>query len=253
MAIGIGRSKRLRGEQQMASRNASFHEGVVAGALLAPLKLVFALLLAFVGFLLAAWVVDWIFVFKVWPDGIDRLKSILAADHGRGLELAAWQGWVPGAVTGTANFLYGLVFRMTGIHDMAIRFAEGAALSIPDTIVRNTYIANQDAIEVAMIGTQLLGVRLATLALIAPLLVLIYLVTGVDGLTQRAIRRASGGRESASLYHRAKHLQIVLVVMAGAMNLIQPASIDPRSIWALCAVLAGIFTRLQWVYYKKHL
>jgi len=237
----------------MASRNASFHEGVVAGALLAPLKLVFALLLAFVGFLLAAWVVDWIFVFKVWPDGIDRLKSILAADHGRGLELAAWQGWVPGAVTGTANFLYGLVFRMTGIHDMAIRFAEGAALSIPDTIVRNTYIANQDAIEVAMIGTQLLGVRLATLALIAPLLVLIYLVTGVDGLTQRAIRRASGGRESASLYHRAKHLQVAALTMGTLGMLLWPTSFDPLLIGVPLVAVVGAFARLQWAYYKKHL
>ena len=43
---------------------------------------------------------------------------------------------------------------------MGMRFAEGAALSIPDTIVRNTYLSNSEAIEVAMIGMQLLGVRL---------------------------------------------------------------------------------------------
>lgn len=200
-----------------------------------------------------AWIVDWTFVFKVWPEGIDQLRSILAADLARGRDLAAWQGGVPGAVAGTANFLYGLVFRVTGIHDMGIRFAEGAALSIPDTIVRNTYMANREAIEVAMIGTQLLGVRLATLVLIAPLLVLIYVVAGVDGLTQRAIRRASGGRESASLYHRAKHLQIVLVVMAAALSLIQPVSIDPRLIWVPGVLLVGLLARLQWACYKKHL
>ena len=194
----------------MASRNASFHEGVFADALLAPLKIGFVLLLGLVGILVVAWIVDWTFVFKVWPDGINRLKSILAADLARGRDLAAWQGAVPDAVAGTANFLYALVFRITGVHDMGMRFAEGTALSIPDTIVRNTYLANIEAIEVAMIGTQLLGVRLATLVLTAPLLVLIYIVAGVDGLTQRAIRRASGGRESASLYHRAKHLQVAL-------------------------------------------
>jgi len=237
----------------MASRNASFHESVVAGALLAPLKLVFALLLAFVGFLLAVWVVDWIFVFKVWPDGIDRLKSILAADHARGLELAAWQGGVPGAVTGTANFLYGLVFRMTGVHDMGMRFAEGAALSIPDTIVRNTYIANRDAIEVAMIGTQLLGVRLATLIMVAPLLALVYLIGATDGLTQRAIRRACGGRESASLYHRAKYLQVALMVIALLIGLLWPASVDVRWIGLPLTAILGVLARLQWAYYKKHL
>jgi integrating conjugative element membrane protein (TIGR03747 family) len=237
----------------LASRNASFHEAGFTGALLAPLKLVFALTLTFVGITLVAWIVDWTFVFKVWPDGIDRLKIILAADLTRALDLAEWQGGVPSAVTGTANFLYALVFRFTGIHDMGMRFAEGAALSIPDTIVRNTYIANRDAIEVAMIGTQLLGVRLATLAMMVPLLALIYLVSAADGLTQRAIRRVSGGRESASLYHRAKHLQVVLVVMAGALSLIQPVSIDPRMIWVPAAAFLGILARLQWACYKKHL
>ena len=254
MAVRTGRVMTvLQRRRELASRNASFHEGGFAGALLAPLKLIFALTLAFIGFLVVAWIVDWTFVFKVWPDGIERLKSVLATDLARGLDLAEWQGAVPSAVTGTANFLYGVVFRVTGIHDMGMRFAEGVALSIPDTIVRNTYLANIEAIEVSMIGTQLLGVRLATLALMVPLLVLIYVVSAADGLTQRAIRRACGGRESASLYHRAKHLQIALVVMAGALSMIQPVSIDPRLIWVPCAVLVGVLARLQWAYYKKHL
>jgi len=237
----------------LTSRNASFHEGGFAGALLAPLKLVFALTLTFVGIIFAAWIVDWTFVFKVWPDGIDRLKSILAADLTRALDLAAWQGGVPSAVTGTANFLYTLVFRATGIHDMGVRFAEGAALSIPDTIVRNTYIANRDAIEVAMIGTQLLGVRLATLALSVPFLVLMYLVGAADGLTQRAIRRAAGGRESASLYHRAKHFQVALMATGLLVCLFWPASVDLRWIALPLAVTLAILARLQWAYYKKHL
>ncbi|MCL4215401.1 MAG: DUF4400 domain-containing protein [Candidatus Hydrogenedentes bacterium] len=237
----------------MASRNASFHEVGIVGALLAPLKLVFALTLVFIGILIVAWIVDWTFVFKVWPDGIDQLKGILATDLARARDLARWQGAVPGAVTGTANFLYGVVFRFTGIHDMGIRFAEGAALSIPDTIVRNTYLANVEAIEAAMIGTQLLGVRLATLALMAPLLALAYLVATADGVTQRAIRRAAGGRESASLYHRAKHLQVALLATALLICLFWPASVDVRWIGLPLAATLAILTRLQWAYYKKHL
>jgi integrating conjugative element membrane protein (TIGR03747 family) len=237
----------------LASRNASFNEGVVAEALLAPLKLGLLLMLTLVGILVVAWIVDWTFVFKVWPEGVGRLKIILATDLARGIELAEWQGGVPGAVTGAANFLYGLVFGVTGIHDMGLRFAQGTALSIPDTIVRNSYLANIDAIEVAMIGTQLIGVRLATLGMMVPLLVLVYLVAAVDGLTQRAIRRACGGRESASLYHRAKHLQVMLLAMGGVLVLIQPVSIDPRLVGVPVAFLVGILARLQWACYKKHL
>ncbi len=237
----------------MASRNASFHEGVVADALLAPLKIGFVLLLGLLGIVVVAWIVDWTFVFKVWPEGVERLKGILAADLARGIKLAEWQGGAPRVVTGTANFLYGLVFGVTGIHDMGLRFAQGTALSIPDTIVRNSYLSNIDAIEVVMIGTQLLGVRLATLGMMAPLLVLVYLVSAADGLTQRAIRRACGGRESASLYHRAKHLQVMLLAMGGLLVLIQPVSIDPRLVGVPVACLVGILARLQWACYKKHL
>ena len=237
----------------MASRNASFHEGVFAGALLAPLKIGFALILGLVGIVVVTRIVDWTFVFKVWPEGVGRLKGILTADLARAQELAEWQGGVPGAVTGAANFLYGLVFGVTGIHDMGLRFAQGAALSIPDTIVRNSYLANTEAIEVSMIGTQLLGVRLATLAMMVPLLVMIYLIAAVDGLTQRAIRRACGGRESASLYHRAKHLQVMLMAMGGVLVLIQPVSIDPRLVVVPVVLLVGSLARLQWACYKKHL
>jgi len=237
----------------LASRNASFHDGGFAGALLAPLRLVFALTLALTGFLVVAWIVDWTFVFKVWPDGIERLKTILAADLARAQDLAEWQGGVPAAVTTAANCLYSLVFRVTGIHDMGMRFADGAALSIPDTIVRNTYVANHEAIEVAMIGTQLLGIRLAELALLAPILTLIYVVAGADGLTQRAIRCASGGRESASLYHRAKYFQVALITADLLIGLFWPGSIDVRWFGLPVAAALGIFSRLQWAYYKKHL
>lgn len=237
----------------MASRNASFHEAGLAGALLAPLKFVSMLVLTLVLITLMAWIVDWIWVFKVWTDGVDRLKLILAADLARASKLAQWQGLLPDVVTGSANVLYGAVFKVTGVHDMGMRFADGTAFSIPDTIARNTYVGNREAIEVAMIGTQLLGVRLATILLVAPLFLLLYVVAAADGLTQRAIRRACGGRESASVYHRGKHLQLVLIAMSGAACLLLPVSIDPRFVWWPAAFAAAILTRLQWVFYKKHL
>lgn len=237
----------------MASRNASFHEGVLAGVLFGPLKVAFALALGFVLILLLAWTIDWVCVFKVWPEGVDRLKSILATELAHGVDLAARQGGAAGIVPGTANFLYGLVFRATGIHNMGLRFAEGAALSIPDTIVRNTYIANREAIEVAMIGTQLFGVRLATLALMLPLLALMYAVATADGLIQRAIRRASGGRESASLYHRAKHLQVAVLGVGIMGLLLSPVPVDWLLVGMALAVVAAFLARLQWAYYKKHL
>ena len=63
-------------------------------------------------------------------------------------------------------------------------------------MVRRSYLANREAIETAMVGTQLLGVRFATLMRFLPLLLLSYAVGTTDGLTERAIRRSCGGRES---------------------------------------------------------
>lgn len=243
----------LMGRSVLASRNTSYHEDWLIGVLLAPIKLAFLLLLTFLGILIVAWMVDLVFVFKVWPEGVDRLKGILNADLAHALRFAQYRDVSPERVTETANLVYELIFKATGIHDMGMRFAEQEALSIPDTIVRSTYVANGEAIEVMMIGTQLYGVRLVNLIFMMPLLALVFVIALADGLTQRAIRRASGGRESASMYHRAKHLQVVLMVMGSALSLVQAVSADPRWIWVPGAVILGVLVRLQWSYYKKHL
>ncbi len=221
--------------------------------MLGPLKFLFVLMLVMLGINLLAWIVDWVFVFKVWPEGVERLKNILAADLARAVDLADGMGGWSGMVTGTANALYALLFKATGVHDMGVRFSTGEALSIPDTVVRNAYVANRQAIEVAMIGTQLVGVRFASLCLMLPLIGLGYLVALADGLCQRAIRRVCGGREAASLYHRAKYLQEVVVAMGLLNVLVIPVAIDVRGIGILGAVGLGALTRLQWGYYKKHL
>lgn len=238
---------------RVASRNASFHDGVLARALLAPLKLTFSLLLGGAGLLLAAWIVDWIVVLQVWPDGIARLRGILLADLAAGNEILSMRGWPPGFASGTANLFYELVFGTSGIHDMGVRFAEGAALSIPDTIVRSTYIARRDAIEVAMIGTQILGVRLATVVGFVPLLVLLLALGAADGWTQRAIRRASGGRESSNVYHRAKYWQLAGAGLGIVSMLLWPTAVDWWIGIAPLGIGLCILSRVQWTFYKKHL
>ena len=82
---------------------------------------------------------------------------------------------------------------------------------------------------------------------------LLYAVGAADGLTERAIRRSCGGRESASLYHRAKYLQMVALGLGGVALLVWPGPVA----WELCAGLIVILTawlaRQQWAFYKKHL
>lgn len=203
--------------------------------------------------ILAAWIVDWIFVFKIWPSGLGRLQAILTEDLVRTARLGDRYYDVTQFAMRTSNVLYEGIFGFTGIHDMGTRFADGAALSIPDTIVRNTYVANYQAIQVAMIGTQLFGIRLAMLISFWPLLVLAYGAATADGLIQRSIRRAGGGNESANIYHRAKHLQIVLMSLLSALCLLLPVSIDFHGILLPGTLIFALLARCQWAYYKKHL
>ena len=237
----------------MASRNAAFHDGALAGVLLSPLKLAFSLALGLVVVLLCAWIVDWVWVFKVWPQGIERLRDLLAHDLAHGIALASRQSASAAEITAPANALYSIVFEATGIHDMGTQFANGSALSIPDTIVRRSYVSHREGIETAMVGTELLGARAAIFVRFAPLLVLLYAVGAADGFTQRAIRRACGGRESASLYHRAKYLQLAVLGLGGITLLLWPGPVH----WELCAALEMVLTSglasVQWAYYKKHL
>jgi len=236
----------------MGSRNTSFHDGALARVLLAPFKLGFALTLGLVGLLLVAWTVDWVFVAHVWPGRVEGLRDLLAREIAAGTALAGRQGASVAAVTAPANGLYALVFEATGLHEMGQRFAQGGSLSIPDTVVRSTWIARHEAIEVAMLGTQLLGLRAGILARFLPLLALLYLVGAAEGLSRRAIRRAQAARESASLYHRAKYGQVVVLALGGSALLIWPAPVA----WGLCAgagaVLVGVLAAGQWAYYKKH-
>ena len=75
-----------------------------------------------------------------------------------------------------------------------------------------------------MVSTQCLGVRFATLMRFLPLLMLLYVAGTADGLTERGIRRSCGGRESASLYHRAKYLQLVVLGLGGLTLLVWPGA-----------------------------
>lgn len=237
----------------MGSGKSSWGDGTLVGILLSPLRL--ALLVAVrAGLLLAlAWSIDGYFVSQVWPRGIEHLKDRLAADLARGVALAAMQGGSAAHITAPANAIYAMVFESTGIHGMAQRFADTAPLSIPDTVLRGVFVAHPDAIQVAMLGTQSVGVRLAILVRFLPLLLLLLTIGTVDGLAQRAIRAGCGGRESASLYHRAKHLQMTLLALGMAVILVWPGSIA----WQLCAgtaaVVSGLLARAQWAFYKKHL
>jgi len=237
----------------MAASGVPFHARGVGGVLFQPLKTAFACALLFIVLIVMAWIIDLVMVLHVWPQGVEALRALLDEELARAEAIALKAGFAQGGAVAVANALYALVFKVSGLHDMGLRFADSGPLSIPDTIVRKAYLAYHDWIEVAMVGTQLFGARLATLTMALPVFLLAYAVATADGWVQRAIRRAGGGRESGSLYHRAKHLQLLVAVFAAAASLLLPISMDWRWIWYPAALMLAVLARVQWAYYKKHL
>ncbi len=237
----------------MASRNASFREDAFVAALLRPLWLMIWAGGIAGGLLIWACLVDAFFVFHVWADGIDQLRRLLVHDVEQLGVLAARQGWPEGFVANSANAVYRMIFEASGMHEMGVRFSQGQGLSIPDSVVRGLYLQHAEVIEVAMVAVQLFGARLTLLAMASPLLLLMYAVGAVQGLVDRRIRTDCGGRESASLYHRAKHGQVAALAVAMLLVLVLPEMLDPTIVTAVLAVLILVGAFVQWRFYKKAL
>jgi hypothetical protein len=232
----------------VASRAATFHGGY-SGALLAPFRYAAYLTLLLAGLLLAAWVIDAFLVFKIWSDGMQPLEAAIATTAGAvegpyGLPFLRAQGvaWATG--------LYHALFFASAIEQIVI--ADPHQLTPFDQTVQRFFLSMLPALQVAMLATKLYGLRLALwLSAVLPI-ALCYSVGMIDGLVERSIRRYSGGRESATLYHRAKYAIAGTVGLWLFVFVCLPISLELQwGSWVAAGVI-GVLARLQWKYYKKY-
>ena len=232
----------------MASRAAKFRGGY-SGALLAPFRYLAYLTLLLAGLLLAAWVIDTFLVFKIWPEGLQPLevaiaRTATAVEDPYGIPFLRAQGldWATG--------LYHALFVASAIDQIIT--ADPHALTAFDQTVQRFFVSMLPALQVAMLATKLYGLRLALwLSAVVPI-ALCYSVGMIDGLVERSIRRYCGGRESATLYHRAKY---AIAGVVGLWLFVYVALAMPFELWWGswgAAGVIGVLARLQWKYYKKY-
>ena len=105
-----------------------------------------------------------------------------------------------------------------------------------------------------LLGLNLLVLRLYLILRWCPLFLLLGLVGFVDGLTQRCIRRASAGRESALIYHQAKSLILLSLILGIFMDLILPIKAE-QSEWILviAAILFAMAFQVTARSFKKYM
>lgn len=239
----------------MASNNASIHEVHLASAFYWPFKLLFTVVLVFLGLGIATMVIDIIAMKYFWADsdGLAHMRQVLELSA----HATTWFGnetLATRLANQVSELTYWVFFKATNLHQAVERFADPTPVNTVDTFYRNQIIAPfQQEIFVAMLGIQTYGVRLSILLSSLPLFIIGYGVGFFDGLVARFIRRASAGRESSSLYHRAKFAQLSALAFIAMLYLCVPINFDPRFIVLPTALLIGLLARLQWKYYKKYL
>jgi integrating conjugative element membrane protein (TIGR03747 family) len=95
--------------------------------------------------------------------------------------------------------------------------------------------------------------KLAILATALPLFLLSTLAGLVDGLSQRAIRTASLGRESTYVFHKSVPLFKKTVFLVLALWLALPIPIPPSPIFVSLSVLMGVVISMSAMRFKKYL
>src|SRR5262245_54092646 len=109
-----------------------YARGNIARAVYKPVASVFSTVLLCVFVVLITWLLNWILVSKVWPEGATHLKEILQADFSSLRAMTFRQGHSGYMATRIADGPYNIAFEFTGIREMSERFAQRDALSIPD-------------------------------------------------------------------------------------------------------------------------
>jgi integrating conjugative element membrane protein (TIGR03747 family) len=161
-----------------------------------------------------------------------------------------------GFVERVANGAYWVVFEATSIQKLLSTppAPKDDKIALAGAIRRGTWAAFKPELATAAYATVLYGVKLGVLALALPLLALLMLCFGVDGMVQRYIRRACGGHESASLYHRAKLYGTKLMPpFAAVIFLCSPIAFDPAWLLIPVTLFSALLLRVQATYYKKYL
>ena len=105
-----------------------------------------------------------------------------------------------------------------------------------------------------LLGIKFLIIRLYLLLHWSHLLLLLGFVGFVDGITQRYIRRKSAGRESALIYHHAKALVMLGLVLGIFANLVFPISIRySKWIFMLAALFVALAIQITTKSFKKYI
>ena len=234
----------------MAGDSATFDRGMRKAAF-APLRS-----LVFLGVTITVLVLGRMVVDLVWtgsdPANVATLNQALLSEVASSKRLPSILGTTPERAVRWAGKAYEWLYVVTGVDRVLVTPPQ--ELSMPEAALQRgmrTALA-QPRWQAVMAGTQTIAARAALLPAAIPTLALCYTLAILDGLIARSVRRAAGGRESATRYHRAKYLHATLASVLAMIYFWWPARIDIGCIALILAAAGGLLLRVQVKFYKKY-
>lgn len=254
----------------MATEGPTLDHGMLVRQWSWPLRMAFWSL--FIGVVLWGLTIGlhWVWALRAEPDSPHRYEQRVL-DR----ELAVLQALRPGLFEPAKV----AIWIGTSIHDTALLSATGFARAVMnwpveyrqrmskargDVVPPSSTDAGADLVmsqvaqgggtwEMLLTGTYIFATRTAMYLCALPLLLLAAAVGLVDGLVARAQRQANAGRESASIYHRAKLAMTFVPIMGYLVFLAVPTIGAPCPSLIALGVAVGLCVRIQASYYKKYL
>lgn len=235
----------------LAGDNATFEQGI-RKAISAPFRTAIFLMIASLVIVVGRMLIDFAYTGSD-PESLAAAREalreeIIAADqlpHVFGSPTERALRWALAA--------YELVYVTTGLDRSLV--ATPADFTEPEKALRRGVeaAAAQPHWQAVMIGTQLMAVRAAVLPALIPTLVLAWCLAFMDGAVARWIRRACGGRESSTIYHRAKYLHVLLGTLLLVVWFWSPVRLELWQLGLSFVVLGTLLLRIQLKFYKKYI
>lgn len=240
----------------MATKQVGLYDSNIAVAFLWPLKWLFGTLLLYVFLGLIALVTAFLFAKYQWADPVQSVDALFQSESARVSNLVQSRSYIQGFASLpqiTQRLTYWLFFQATTLHEVTQAYYAGQRFNEVDKLYVSQFIArNTREIYLAMNVLQVYGIRIGFVLTSIPLFFLLYIVAGVDGLTERYIRRACSGRESADIHKMSRLSKLMFFASGITLYLCLPIPMSPFWVIAPLCLIFAVATRTQWQYYKKY-
>ncbi len=233
----------------MAGDGASIDIGITK-AITAPFKLLSFMLLGLAVLLVGRMTVD-LWMLARHPDSLPDSTTVVAWELENAESAPDLLGSSHDRALVWAEFVTEWLYRKPGL--LRPNHMDTRDFGVTMRAVQRGVRAMDFAIDHALTGSQILAIRAAILMSYLPWVGYLYSLAVIDGLVERALRRYGGGRESSTLYHRAKYLQVTMATLMITAYLWWPSALDAKESLALTSLFCASLARLQAKYYKKYL